>query len=133
MQHYVKTRLLEQQVPVSFKPVMVQVTLCIPISVQLNLYRYTLRVFAQNNAGFCIFTQFSSTNLLQFVPYQTSTMESTQNNFKCGLELIKTLFSQVRAFPQNPNQKNEVRVLIFLTLASSNLFLYVVWSLRSKK
>ena len=27
------------------------------------------------------------------------------NNFKSGLESMKTLFSQVRAFPQNPNKK----------------------------
>ena len=55
--------------------------------------------------GFClkmrdfgIFTHFSSTNLLQFVPYQKSTMESTQNNSKRGLESIKIPFPQVRAF-----------------------------------
>ena len=83
--------------------------------------------------GFCpeirdfgIFTHFFSTNLPQFVPYQKSTMESTQNNSKCGLESIKIPFPQVRAFHQNPNQKNEVRVLIFLTfslqISSSMLF-----------
>ena len=48
-------------------------------------YRYHLRVFAHKCWIFVIFTHFSSTNLLQFVPYQKSTMESTQNNSKCGL------------------------------------------------
>ena len=78
-------------------------------------YRYHLRVFAQKCLIFGIFTHFASTNLLQFVPYQKSTMESTQNNSKYGLESIKIHFSQVRAFHPNPNKKNEVRVLIFLT------------------
>ena len=60
--------------------------------------------FCPKMRDFGIFTHFSSTNLLQYVPYQKSTMESTQNNSKSGLESMKTLFSQVRAFPQNPNQ-----------------------------
>ena len=80
-------------------------------------YRYHLRVFCPKMLDFGIFTHFSSTNLLQFVPYQNSTMESTQNNSKCGLKSIKIHFTQVRAFHQNPNQKNEVRVLILLTLS----------------
>ena len=73
-------------------------------------YRYHFLVpvpihdFAQKMSGFGIFTHFSLINLLQFIPYQKSTMESTQNNSKGGLESMKTLFSQVRAFPQNPNQ-----------------------------
>ena len=60
--------------------------------------------FCPKMRDFGIFTHFSSTNLLQFVPYQKSTMQSTQKNSKGGLESMKTLFSQVRAFPQNPNQ-----------------------------
>ena len=61
--------------------------------------------FAQKTLGFGIFTHFSSTNLLQFIPYQKSTMESTQNNSKCGLESMKTLFSQVKAFSSNQEHK----------------------------
>ena len=60
--------------------------------------------FCPKMRDFAFLTHFSSTNLLQFVPYQKSTMESLQNNSKSGLESMKTLFSQVRAFPQNPNQ-----------------------------
>ena len=60
--------------------------------------------FCPKMLDFCIFTHFSSTNLLQFVPYKKSTMESTLNNSKSGLESMKTLFSQVRAFLQNVNQ-----------------------------
>ena len=60
--------------------------------------------FCPEMLDFAFLTHFSSTNLLQFVPYQKSTMESLQNNSKSGLESMKTLFSQVRAFPQNPNQ-----------------------------
>ena len=60
--------------------------------------------FCPKMRDFAFLTHFSSTNLLQFVPYQKSTMESLQNNSKSGLESMKTLFSEVRAFPQNPNQ-----------------------------
>ena len=55
---------------------------------------------------FCIFTHFSSTNLLQYIPYQKSTMESHQNNSKSGLYSIKIHFPQVRTFlPKNQNHK----------------------------
>ena len=71
----------------------------------------TTQLVLVSTMGFCpkmqdfgIFTHFSSINLLQFIPYKKSTMESTQKNSKSGLESMKTLFSQVRAFPQNPNQ-----------------------------
>ena len=60
--------------------------------------------FCPKMRDFAFLTHFSFTNLLQFVPYQKSTMESLQNNSKSGLESMKTLLSQVRAFPQNPNQ-----------------------------
>ena len=80
-------------------------------------YRYHFLVpvsicdFAPKMSGFGIFTHFSSINLLQFIPYKKSTMESTQNNSKGGLESMKTLFSQVRAFSQIENhKKDEVRV-----------------------
>ena len=80
-------------------------------------YRYhflvpvPIRDFSQKTLDFCIFIHFSSTNLLQSIPYQKSTMESTQNNSKGGLESMKTLFSQVRAFfPNGKSQKYEVRV-----------------------
>ena len=96
------------------------------VPVPLNWYRYHLRVFAKKMRDVSFLTNFSSTNILQFVQYQTFTMKSTQNNSKCGLQSIKIHFPQVRAFPQNLNQKNEVRVLIFLTLSlqisSSMLF-----------
>ena len=42
-----------------------------------------------------------------------------KNNSKCGLDSIKSIFPQVRAFHLNSKSKYEVRVLIFLTL---NLF-----------
>ena len=90
---------------------------CVPV--QLDLYRYRCSFSARKCSGFCIFTHFSPTNLLQYVPYQKSTMESLQNNSRSGLESRKTLFSQVRAFPPKSKSKYEVRVLIFLTL---NLF-----------
>ena len=61
--------------------------------------------FCPKMQDFGIFTHFYSTNLLHFVPYQKSTMVSTQNNSKCGLESIKINFPQVRAFHQNLNQK----------------------------
>ena len=60
--------------------------------------------FCQKMRDFAFLTHFSSTNLLQVVPYQKSTLESLQNNSNNGLESMKTLFSQVRAFPQNLNQ-----------------------------
>ena len=82
---------------------------------------------------FFIFIHFSSTNLLQSIPYRKSTMESTQNNFKGGLESMKTLFSQVRPFSQIENHKKMSLGFDFLTLASSNLLFQVVRSLRSKK
>ena len=40
------------------------------VPVQLNLYPYTLRVFAQNCGILHFSLIFSFTNLLQFVPYQ---------------------------------------------------------------
>ena len=89
------------------------------VSVQFDLYRYRCSISARKCSGFCIFTHFSSTNILQYVPYKKSTMESLQNNSKSGLASIKTLFSQVRAFPPKSKSKYEVRVFIFLTL---NLF-----------
>ena len=70
-----------------------------------SLVPIPLTGFAQKTLDFGIFTHFSSTNLLQFIPYQKSTMESTQNNSKGGLESMKTLFSQVRAF--SPNQEHK--------------------------
>ena len=86
-------------------------------------YRYHLRVFAQKTLDFCIFIKFSSTNLHQSIPYRKSTMESTQNNSKGGLESMKTIFSQVRAFSQIENHKKMRLGFDFLTLASSNLLL----------
>ena len=85
-----------------------------------------MRDFAQKMLDFSIFIHSSPTNLLQFVPYQKSTMESTQNNSKGGLESMKTPFSQVRAF--SPNRKSQKMRLgfDFLTLASSNLLFQVV-------
>ena len=73
--------------------------------------------FCPEMLDFGIFTHFSSTNLLQFVPYQKSTMESIQNNSKCGLESIKIHFFKLGLFTKIQIKKNEVRVLIFLTLS----------------
>ena len=96
------------------------------VPVQLNRYRYPLRVFAQKMPDFAFFTHFSSTNLLQFVPYQKSTMESTQNNSKCGLESIKSIFLKLGLFTQIQIKKNEIRVLIYylepLQISSCMLF-----------
>ena len=80
-------------------------------------YRYhflvpvPIRDFAQKTLDICIFIHVSSTNHLQSTPYKKSTMESTQNNSKGGLESMKTLFSQVRAFsPNQKSRKDGVRV-----------------------
>ena len=83
------------------------------VPVPLNWYRYPLRVFAQKMRDFAFFTHFSSTNLLQFVPYQKFAMESTQNNSKCGLESIKSIFLKLGLFTQIQIKKNEIRVLIY--------------------
>ena len=142
MRKQAKMGLLEQPVLVHPLPVPVQVThcttctgtplTCTGIGYPLHPCTGTAQLVPVHPTGFCpeifdfgVFTHFSSTNHLQFVPYQKSTMESTQNNSKCGLESMKTLFSQVRAFPPKSKSKYEIRVLIFLTL-NLNLFLYVV-------
>ena len=85
-----------------------------------------IRDFAEKMLDFSIFIHSSSTNLLQFIPYQKSTMESTQNNSKGGLESMKTLFFQVRAFSPNRKSQNMRLGFDFLTLASSNLLFQVV-------
>ena len=95
-----------------------------------SLVPVPLTSFCPENVGFL---HFSSTNLLQSIPYRKSTMESTQNNSKDGLESMKTLFSQVRDFSQIENHKKMRLGFDFLTLASSNLLFQVVRSLRSKK
>ena len=66
---------------------------------------------AQKMADFAILTHFSSINLLQFIPYKKSTMESTQNNFKSGLEFMKAYFLRLELFPKIKITKDEVRVL----------------------
>ena len=89
------------------------------VPVQLNLYRYKCSFSARECSGFCIFTHFLSTNLLQYFPYKKSTMESLQKYSKSGLESMKIYFPHVRTFLPKSKSKYEVRVLIFLTL---NLF-----------
>ena len=111
----------------------IPLALCIMRTSTTLWYRYHLRVFAHKTLDFCIFIHFSSTNLLQSIPYRKSTMESTQNNSKGGLESMKTLFCQVRAFSQIENHKKMRLGFDFLTLASSNLLFQVVRSLMSKK
>ena len=81
-----------------------------------NGYRYhslvpvPLAGSAQKMVDFTILTHFSSINFLQFIPYQKSTMESTQNNSKSGLESMKTSFLKLGLFLKIKITKDEVRV-----------------------
>ena len=92
-----------------------------------NLYRYMLPTahFFTRCTGTCstctgtcahfllgmfriliFFSHFSSTNPLQYFPYQKSTMESLQNNSKSGLESMKIYFPKVRTFlPKSKSKK----------------------------
>ena len=74
-------------------------------------YRYHLVVLPRKWQISPFSSIFSSINLLQFIPYQKSTMESTQNNSKSGLSPIKPLFLKLGSFPKIKIIKDEVRVL----------------------
>ena len=101
-------------------------------------YRYHFLVsvpihnFAQKTLDFCLFIHFSSTNLLQSIPYKKSTMESTQNNSKSGLESMKTSFLKLGLFPQIKIIKEEVRVLFFLPYLFKSPFVGCMISLEQE-
>ena len=132
MRKHVKLGLLELHVPVHVQHVPIHVGHCwgVPVHVQhvpvhvvhclffQHVYRYSLtctgtcaRFLPENVWDFAFLLIFSSTNLLQYIPYQKFTMESLQNNSKSGLELMKIHSPQVRTFlPKIQIIEDEVRV-----------------------
>ena len=96
-------------------------------------YRYHLQVLPrkwQISPFSPIFLQYNSSNSSHI---KKSTMESTQNNSKGGLESMKPLFLKLGLFPQNKNHKKMKFWFCCLTLVSLNLLFHVALSLRSKK